>query len=193
MAVRRHSLNTIGCGPVIIAGIALCGALSAVLLLQLGRIGAISGGRPAGRLYPGEEPRWLHVLVNHVTVNGISRSGDISQLANWSGDSRSDNRRMPPAVRAGVMAASLIAVIWPAAVPVTTTMSSVPGTVRSQGSPLRRQSSTARMATSCHRGTHCSARRNPRRGRLERADAGLASERALWPSTWWARAFRLRV
>lgn len=61
---------------VIITGIALCSALSAALLLQLGRIGAISGGRPARRLYPGDEPVWLHVLVNHVTVNGISRSGD---------------------------------------------------------------------------------------------------------------------
>lgn len=74
---------------VIVVGIALCSALSAALLLQLGRIGAISGGRPARRLYPGDEPVWLHVLINHVTVNGISRSGDtlapllLLALATW--------------------------------------------------------------------------------------------------------------
>jgi len=79
--------------------------LNAALLLQLGRIGAISGGRPARRLYPGDEPVWLHVLVNHVTVTGISCSGGISQLANWSSDSRSGTRRMSPAVRAGMKAA----------------------------------------------------------------------------------------
>ena len=73
----------------IVAGIALCSTLSAVLLLQLGRIGAISGGRPARRLYPGDGPVWLHVLINHVTVNGISRSGDtlapllLLALATW--------------------------------------------------------------------------------------------------------------
>jgi hypothetical protein len=51
-------------------------ALAAAMVGYLAWIGQLGGGLYTGRVLPVTDPRLLHLMVNHVTVNGLSRSGD---------------------------------------------------------------------------------------------------------------------
>jgi hypothetical protein len=51
-------------------------ALAAAMVGYLALIGELRGGLHTGRVFPVTDSRLLHLLVNHVTVNGLSRSGD---------------------------------------------------------------------------------------------------------------------
>lgn len=85
-------------------GIALCAVLCAALLLQLWRVGALSGGRASHRLYPSDGPTWLHLLVNHITVSWMSRAVDTVGtlgLLGWAAWLSVRRRRVTPLVCAG--------------------------------------------------------------------------------------------
>jgi len=111
----RRSINPQWLLPALGAAAAVAlSELAAAMVGYLALIGELGGGLYTGRVFPVTDSRLLHLLVNHVTVNGLSRSGDTLApvvLALLAVGLAVRRRKWSPVLRAGAGFALLFVVL----------------------------------------------------------------------------------